>query len=82
MDPASITGVVGFALPSAELIYKYVSGVKGASTCILQLQEELKRVKASLQKLQSFIITIGANPSQASAIFAAAYGCKRELEVV
>jgi Fungal N-terminal domain of STAND proteins len=81
MEPASITGLIGFSLDSIALIYKFVTGVKDASQTVSKLQQELDSLKTVLDMLGALLKRDESENilQQTSALFKAANKCNREL---
>lgn len=79
MDPASVTGLIGFSLKSIAVIYKYITDVQNASETVTQLQGELGSLKVVLGRLESLLKTHGSQLDPSSTLFQATTGCYLEL---
>lgn len=82
MDPASITGLIGFSLDSIILIYKYLTAVKNASRTVSQLQDELDQLKDSLEMVEALLKEdqLATALRQTSALFKAVKKCSGDLK--
>lgn len=80
MEPASITGLIGFSIDCTLLVYKYIKGFKDTSKAVSRLQEELYSLKVVLDSVDSTLKKDGHVLQRTSALFQAAKKCNHDLK--
>ncbi|KAF2676513.1 hypothetical protein K458DRAFT_437182 [Lentithecium fluviatile CBS 122367] len=73
MEPASITGLIGFSINAITLIYKFISSAKDDPKTVSRLQHELESLETVLGTLDLFLATRRAF---AAAIFRLVQSCE------